>query len=109
MKFWVFILALAIITPPLQAGYCDMDTGKAQDMSQHMDHSMPDQSDNDSHSCCDSNDADSPDIHMAFLLASYCPAILHHHSGLQSPDLKRTRGQSACLRLTVVFKYADVC
>ena len=53
MKLLVFILALAIVSPPLQAGFCDMDMGQNQETPQHMDGAA-----DTGHDCCDEGDTD---------------------------------------------------
>jgi len=54
MRILIFILVLAINIQPLQAGFCDMDMGKGQDSSHHMNHF-----DDENHDCCDSDDSGS--------------------------------------------------
>ena len=64
MKYLTFVLVLLISIQPLQAGYCDMETG--QEAPQTMDHS-----DDGSHDCCDSDDSDNSDFQ------SECDGMMH--------------------------------
>ncbi len=78
MKVLIFILVLAISAQPLQAGFCDMDMGKAQQKTHHMDKSEP-----GNHDCCDPDRTDSPDgcdggmnCGSCFLHASALPSVM---------------------------------
>ena len=53
MKLLILFLVLAISIQPLQAGFCDMDMEKDQEMSHHMDSSTK-----DGHDCCDTKASD---------------------------------------------------
>ena len=64
MKYLTFILVLLISIQPLQAGFCDMESG--QEAPQTMDHS-----DEGNHDCCDSDDSDASDSQ------SGCDSMMH--------------------------------
>jgi len=64
MKTLTFILVLLISIQPLQAGFCDMESG--QEAPQKMQHS-----DAGAHDCCDSDDADDSDSQ------SGCDSMMH--------------------------------
>ncbi len=74
MKFLALILILTITAQPLQAGSCDMDSGKGQQTAHHqMD------SDHGGHPCCDPQDNDQPsgcdsDAHCGWCFVSV-PAL----------------------------------
>jgi hypothetical protein len=78
MKLLILFLVLAISAQPLQAGFCEMDMGKNQQTSHHMDKS------NDAgHDCCDSEDPDSQEgcdngmnCGMCFVNASALPSVM---------------------------------
>ena len=53
MKLLVLILALAISTQPLQAGFCAMDMGKSQETPHQMDGAT-----DTGHDCCDTDETD---------------------------------------------------
>ena len=59
MKLWILILALAISAQPLQAGFCDMQAEKNQEASHQMDHSGMDDSNEQNHNCCESDEPES--------------------------------------------------
>ena len=73
MKLLILILVLAISTQPLRAGACDMDMEKNQETSHHMAHSDQD-SDQNSHDCCDTNDADQQDKCDGGMNCGFCLA-----------------------------------
>jgi len=56
MRILILLLVLAISTQPLLAGVCDMDMDKSQESSHHMQ-----DSENDGHDCCDSDESDTED------------------------------------------------
>jgi len=56
MKTLLLIIAVFFYAQPLQAGYCDMDSGQPAPM--HLEHDIDGGADSD-HDCCDG--ADSPD------------------------------------------------
>ena len=58
MRLLLFILTLAIVAQPLQAGFCAMEMGQGQsaDTMQHGD--MPE---SDGHDCCDTEEPGSDD------------------------------------------------
>ena len=64
MKFLTFILVLLINIQPLQAGFCDMESG--QEAPQTMEHS-----DDGNHDCCDSDESDDSDSQ------SGCDGMMH--------------------------------
>jgi len=68
MKLMTLILVLAMGFPPLQAGYCDMDSG-AVSPNQMMAHDHGDAPD---HGCCDPGRPDSQDNCGGEMLCGAC-------------------------------------
>jgi hypothetical protein len=67
MKFLTLMLVMMISTQPLQAGFCDMDM--SQDNSHH-----PEQSEDTSHDCCDTDDSETPQGCDGNMHCGFCSA-----------------------------------
>ena len=75
MKFLILILVLAISAQPLQAGFCDMDMEKNQEISHNMDQmDQMDHTDHGDHDCCDSGDIDSQESCDSEMKCGVCSA-----------------------------------